>query len=42
MEYYLALRMRRLAAARHNGTIAHPAPADPRQVLAAARMPNRN
>ena len=42
MEYYLALRMRRLAAARQNGTVAHPTPADPRQVMAAARMPNRN
>ena len=42
MEYYLALRMRRLAAARQNGTVAHAAPADPRHVLSAARMPNRN
>jgi hypothetical protein len=38
MEYYLALRMRRLAAARQNGAVT----TDPRQVLAAARMPNRN
>jgi hypothetical protein len=42
MEYYLALRMRRLAAARQNGAVAHGTPTDPRQVLAAARMPNRN
>ena len=38
MEYYLALRMRRLAAARQNGTTTHPA--DPRAALtAASRMP---
>jgi transcriptional regulator with XRE-family HTH domain len=42
MEYYLALRMRRLAVARQNGTVAHGTPTDPRQVLAAARMPSRN
>jgi len=42
MEYYLALRMRRLAAAQQNGTVAHTAPAAPREVLAAARIPNRN
>jgi transcriptional regulator with XRE-family HTH domain len=40
MEYYLALRMRRLAAARQNGQTARPAP-QPGQALL-ARMPNRN
>jgi transcriptional regulator with XRE-family HTH domain len=38
MEYYLALRMRRLAAARQNGGVS--TGTDPRVVM--ARMPNRN
>jgi transcriptional regulator with XRE-family HTH domain len=41
MEYYLALRMRRLAA-HQNGGVTHTSQGAPRQVMAAARMPNRN
>ncbi len=41
MEYYLALRMRRLAAARQNGQVARPTGTEGRVTLA-ARMPNRN
>ncbi len=41
MEYYLALRMRRLAAARQNGAVAGTVGTDPRATLV-GRMPNRN
>jgi transcriptional regulator with XRE-family HTH domain len=41
MEYYLALRMRRLAAARQNGQTTRPGTPQAGPVLV-ARMPNRN
>ncbi|HEY5519276.1 MAG TPA: helix-turn-helix transcriptional regulator [Candidatus Limnocylindrales bacterium] len=41
MEYYLALRMRRLAAARQNGQPTRPGQTLPGPALV-ARMPNRN
>ena len=41
MEYYFALRMRRLAAARQNGQVARAGTPQPGPALV-ARMPNRN